>query len=146
MNLGKNTKITRVIDATAAGTSDINGSTIDMQGFEGVLFTVGFDTITASAVTSIKVQQGDESDASDMSDLEGTGVTVADTDDTSVAWIDLFRPAKRYVRVVVDRGTQNAVVDFGLAQQYGPRKMPTTHDATTVLGGEFHASPAEGTA
>ncbi len=146
MNLSKNTKLTRVINATAAGTTDINGSTIDMLGFEGVLFVVGFGTITASAVTSIKVQQGAESDLSDAADLAGTGVTVADDDDNQIFGVDVYRPTERYVRVVVDRGTANAVVDGGIAIQYGPAKAPTTHDTTTVGSVETHAGPAEGTA
>lgn len=45
---------------------------------------VGFGTITASAVTSIKVQQGAASDLSDAADLLGTGITVAADDDNQI--------------------------------------------------------------
>jgi len=47
---------------------------------------------------------------------------------------------------IVDRGTQNAVLDSIVAIQYEPRVKPVTHDATTVGGGELHVSAAEGTA
>ena len=47
-NLTHNVKTVRVINATAAGTSDVNGATVDMQGFEAVRFLVGFGTLTAS--------------------------------------------------------------------------------------------------
>lgn len=146
VNLGKNVKITRVSNAVAAGTTDVNCSTLDMQGWEGVMFIAGFGAITATAVTSIKAQQGAESDLSDAADLEGTGVSVADDDDNQLAWLDIYRPTERYVRAVVDRGTANAVIDFVIAIQYGAKKAPVTHDATTVSGGEVHVSPAEGTA
>ena len=146
MNLSKNTKLTRVSNAVAAGTTDVESAVIDMQNFEGVQFVVAFGTITAGAVTSIKVQQGAQSDLSDAADLAGTGVAVADDDDNKIFYLDVYRPRERYVRLVVDRGTQNAVVDGIFAQQYSPRKKPTTHDTTTVGGGETHASPAEGTA
>ena len=146
MNLSKNTKLTRVSNAVAAGTTDINSTVIDMQNFEGVQFLVAFGAITAGAVTSIKVQQGAQSDLSDAADLEGTAVAVADDDDNKLFYLDVFRPRERYVRLVVDRETQNAVLDGIFAQQYGPRTMPTIHDSTTVGGGETHASPAEGTA
>jgi len=145
MNLSKNTKLTRVSNAVAAGTTDINSSVIDMQNYEGVMFIVAFGAITAGAVTSIKAQQGAQSDLSDAADLEGTGVTVGDDDDNKVFYLDVYRPRERYVRCVVDRGTQNAVVDGIIAIQYGPKKMPTTHDSSTVEG-ESHVSPAEGTA
>lgn len=149
MNLSKQVKITRHSNAVAAGTTDITPSAgIDMSGFEGCLFMVDLGTITASAVTSIKVQQSSDDGSSDAySDLEGTSVTIADTDDNKIAYVDVYRPQKRYLKLIVDRGTQNAVVDGITAIQYGPRVLPTTHDSTTVLSGsEVHASPAEGTA
>lgn len=146
MNLSKNTKISTAITPTAgaAGTTDINGSILDMQNFDGVLATVRMGAITASAVTSIKMQQGDESDLSDAADLEGTGQSIADDDDDETFYIDLFKPTKRYVRLVVDRGTANAVVAAANYIQYGPRKAPTSHG--TGVSGETHVSPDEGTA
>lgn len=147
MNLSKACKITRVSNAVAAGTSDINSSSVDMGadgGYDSVMFLVEFGTITSGAVTSVKAEQS--ADDSSWNDLAGTGVTVADTDDNGVAWLDVHRPGDRYVRCTVDRATQNAVVDGITAIQYNARELPTTHDATTVLGGEFHLTPAEGTA
>jgi len=145
MNLSKNCKITRHSNAVAAGTTDITPSSgIDMQGFEGCLFIVEMGTITSSAVTSIKVQQS--ADDSSYADLEGTSVTIADDDDNQIFYIDVIKPSDRYLKLIVDRGTANAVVDGITAIQYGARKAPTTHDSTTVGGGETHVSPDEGTA
>ena len=146
MNLSRHVKMTRVSNAVAAGTTDINGAVIDMQNFEGCLFQVLFGAITSGAVTSIKAQQGDQSDLSDATDLATTGVAVADDDDNQIFWLDIYRPTKRYIRLVVDRATQDAVIDGIVAMQYGGRVAPTTHDASTIGGGEVHAGPAEGTA
>lgn len=148
MNLGKNTKVTTAITPTAgaAGTSDINGTTLDMQGFDGVMVIVRMGTITANAVTSIKMQQDTDSGAGTMADLEGTSITVADNDDDQIFVIDLYKPRERYVRVVVDRGTQNAVVASAEYIQYGPSAMPTTMNVTDAVTFEGHVSPAEGTA
>jgi hypothetical protein len=38
MNLSKAVKVARVLNGVAAGTTDQNGSVVDMQGFEGVQF------------------------------------------------------------------------------------------------------------
>jgi len=146
MNLNKNVKISQAITVTAgaAGTSDINGTTLDMSGFDGVLMVVTFGAITGSAVTSIKAQQGAASNLSDAADLSGTAQTVADTDDEKTFYIDLYKPTERYVRLVVDRGTQNAVVASAEYIQYGAKVAPTTHGSN--VSGETHISPAEGTA
>lgn len=148
MNIGKMTKVSTAITPTAgvAGTSDINGTALDMQGWEGVMVIVRMGAITANAVTSIKMQQGAASNLSDGADLEGTSITVADDDDDQTFVIDLNKPRERYVRVVVDRGTQNAVVASAEYIQYGPRKLPTTQNATDLVTFEGHVSPAEGTA
>ena len=147
LNLGTDSKLKRVMNAVAAGTSDQNSASVDMTGFDNVLFGALFGAITAGAVTSIKAQQSDDDGvADDWTDLAGTAVTVADDDDDKLFWLEVVQPEKRYVRLVVDRGTQNAVIDGVIAIQTNPKHIPTTHDAATVGGGEVHASPAEGTA
>lgn len=146
MNLVKNTRLSIAITPTdgAAGTSDINGATLDMAGWDGVLMLVTFGAITTGAVTSIKAQQGNAANLSDAADLAGTGQVIADTDDDKTFYIDLYKPTKRYVRLVVDRGTQNAVVASALYIQYRGAKAPAVHG--TGVAGETHVSPAEGTA
>jgi len=146
LNLSKEVKISSAITPTAgaAGTADINGSTLDMSTFDAVLVIVRMGAIVAGAVTSIKMQQGDASDLSDAADLAGTAQTIADDDDDKTFFIDLVRPRKRFVRVVVARGTQNATVASAEYAQYGWKEAPTSHGAN--VSGEFHESPAEGTA
>lgn len=146
MNLSKNVKISSAITPTAgvAAATDIEGTALDMQGFDGVLIVVRFGAITGGAATSIKAQEGNESDLSDAADLEGTSQTIADDDDDQTFYIDLCRPLKRYVRLYVDRATQDAVVASASYIQYGASKTPTTQG--TNVSGELHVSPAEGTA
>lgn len=144
VNLGKEVKPIRSSNAVAAGTSAINGAVVDMQGYEGVLFIAGFGAITAGAVTSLKAQQGDQSGGGDQADLAGTAVTVPDTASNKLAFLDVFRPTKRYVRGVVSRATQNAVLDFLIAIPYGSRKKPPALDAT-VTSGKTVVSPDAGT-
>lgn len=143
MNLSKQGKLSRVISTTdgAAGTADINGTSIDMEGFEGCLFIVTFGAIVSGAATSIKVAQS--ADDSTFNDLAGSAQTIADTDDEKIFYVDVYKPLDRYLRLIVDRGTQNATVTAH-AIQYGARKWPTTHG--TNVSGETHVSPAEGTA
>ena len=143
MNISRGVKFTRVLDAVAAGTSDQNSSSVDMKSFDAVTFVVGFGAITASAVTAIKVQGSDDDSA--WSDLAGTAITVADSDDNKIVLAEINCPQQRYIRVVVDRGTQNSVIDFGVALQSKANAAPVTQSAT-VLGSEFHQAPAAGTA
>lgn len=144
MNLSKSVKVTRVSNAVVAGTADINSSSVDMQGYLAAEFVVAFGAITTGAVTSAKLQGSNDNTA--WSDLERTGQTVADTDDNKLFVLDAGHPRHRYLRCVVDRGTQNAVVDSIISLQYLSDKEPVAHDATTVGGSEHHHAPAAGTA
>ena len=145
MNLSKNVKIVTALDH-AEGSADRNGATLDMQNFGGVMMVVKFGDIAAGAVTSIKAQQGAQSDLSDAADLEGTGITVAADDDNQIFIIDLYRPRERYVRVVVDKDAANDTEEMAFYAQYGPRKKPVTQTVADEVTYELHVSPDEGTA
>ena len=55
-SLLSNTEIARVMDAKAAGTTVENGTAVDMQNFEGVMFITALGTLTAGQETSIRAQ------------------------------------------------------------------------------------------
>jgi hypothetical protein len=146
VQLSKNTKISQAVTVTAgaAGTSAINGATLDMSGFEGVLIIVRMGAIVSGAVTSIKAQQDSASGMGTAADLLGTSQTIADTDDEKTYYIDIKNPRERYVRLVVSRGTQNATVSSAEYIQYGAKTLPTTHGSN--VSGEAFVGVAEGTA
>ena len=146
MNLSPNVKVTRVITAQAAGTSAVNGTVLDMQGFDGVVFVASFGALTATQVTSLKAQDGATSNLSDAADLAGslTG-PLADADGNRSLVLEICKPAKRYIRPVINRATANAVIDSVVAIQYSASKSPTTND-TTVAAAKLRVSPANGTA
>lgn len=128
-----------------AGSTDLEAVIVDMANYDGLLIEVVFGVITAGAVTAIKAQQGDDSGLSDAADLEGTGQTIADDDDDETFLIDIFRPSDRYLRLYVDRATQNAVISSATYYQYSGKANIPRSDAAGVTR-ELHVSPAEGTA
>lgn len=138
--------IDNAVAATAAGATAVNGATIDMAGYEGVVFIVRFGALTATQVTSLKAQQDSDSGGGTMADLLGSKTAnLADGDSGKSLMLDIFRPAKRYVRCVVNRGTANAVIEGGIAILYGGSSRPAANPST-IVSFETHVSPAEGTA
>lgn len=133
-------KDARVILAKAAQVSAgtaVESDVIDTANFEGVAF---FGSIAAqNAANTIKVQQGDASNGSDMTDLVGTA-TPAGTNGHSPL-VDVFRPTKRYVRAVITRSGANTATGDLYAVLYGARKVPVTQGAT--IAPAFAVSPAE---
>lgn len=145
--LSKNVVVKLGKAATAAGTGDtLSTAVIDTAGYTGVMFMTTFGTITATAVTTLKAQQGAASDMSDAADLLGTAISVAADDDGQTFVLDINQPLERYVRAQVVRATANAVVGEIYAILYGPRTLPKDMSATDLVTVETHVSPAEGTA
>lgn len=131
----------------ATGTTDIEGVSLDTAGYSDMTCIVAMGPITAGAVTTVKLQGSADSAGSpdDWTDLTGTSQTVGDGDDNEVFLLSCHRPAKRYIRLYVDRATQAATVGSAVYVQTGARRRPVTH-GTGVNAAEEFASPAEGTA
>jgi hypothetical protein len=144
MALLHDTKITKVKDAQAAGTSAINSTSVDMAGYDSACFIVSPGTITSGAVTSINLAQS--SDNVTFNDLLGSGITIADDDDNQTFALEVVKPSQRYVRLEVARATQNAVIGDIYCIQRGPGVKPQSNNVADTITSELHQSPAEGTA
>lgn len=142
MNLSSRTKLLKIQDHTAAGTSGVTSDAIDMQGFEGALIFTSFGT--AAANNTGKVQQSsDDGSADAYADLEGTSLTSGTTDED--AWWDIYRPRERYLKLVIARGT-SSTLESVWALLYNARIAPVDNTTSGTVVGEQATSPAEGTA
>lgn len=125
-----------------ADNETINGTTLDMLGYEGVAFFLIAGKGEVANVT-IKAQSGAASNMSDAADLTGTSVTIATAVATdSFGFLEVKNPLERYVRCVVGAPniTTPALITV-VALRYGKNWRPETN-----ADGESHQSPAEGTA
>ena len=119
--------------ARTAGTSNINGPSTDLFGFNCAVLMIEMAAIVATAVTTIKVQESD--DGTDWTDLADAEITVAADDDNDVFFLELTHPLMRYVRAVVERGTANATVRTGrwfLGHSYA-EPVSQSSDVQTLL-------------
>jgi hypothetical protein len=135
MNLLDNLKITRCSDYTSAGTNEINGTTLDMAGFDGVIFcsTIG----TANSGNYMFAEEGSSSPAT--SDLEGSKVGAGGSDADDLV-LEIHKPLKRYIRASIARGASTTAGSIW-AIQYKARTAPqTSGDERTKL-----VSPVAGT-
>lgn len=135
MNLLDNIKVTRLTAATATGTNAVNSTSVDMQGFSGVVFVTDIGTAAANNLVNVATS----SDDSAWNDLEGTSQQAAASGD--LVAIDIVKPQERYLRLEVARGTSTTVGTI-FALQYNGRKAPNT----SIAAQETHLSPDEGTA
>src|SRR3990167_6520344 len=140
MQLSNHVKITKVSDHSAAATSAVNSTGVDMAGYEGVLFITSFGT--AAADNTVNAAQGLTLGGT-YDDLLGSSVASGTSDED--VWIDVYRPIDRFVRLEAARGTSSTLESIW-AIQYGGRKQPVDNTTTGTIIGEAHVSVAEGTA
>jgi len=147
-DLGSDALLTRHSNAVAAGTSTITPANgIYMAGYDSVTFLVLWGTITTSGAQSIEVHSSsDDGDSDSYTALASTKVTVADSDDNKVTYVTVHHPPEDYVLCVVNRATQNSVLDGIVAVQYNGSVTRPVTQGSTVSGGETHVWPAEGSA
>lgn len=140
MNLSNCVAIKSVLATTTAGTSDVTGAEVDMQGYEGVVFIAKFGT--AASNNTLHAEQDTVTGMGSAADLAGTSVGVGSSDE--IVWLDIYRPRERFVRAIAERGT-SSTLDWGVALLYGPHKGPVDNTTAGTIHGELHVSPAEGT-
>ena len=139
LQLSKDVKIDLVAAAATSAGTDVNGSALDLSGFDGVMF---FCTIaTANAGNYLKAQEGDTS--SPAADLAGTKTTADDGADVTV--LDIVKPMKRYIRAVVVRGGANTVTGDVYAIRYRSRSKPLVNDVLNSQNVVSLVSPVAGT-
>lgn len=135
LNLSKDVKVTRVMNAVAAGTSEQKSSVLDMQDFDGVVFILLLGTVTDASVITLTAYENTASSTSSPTPTAVTpaaGPATASTDSNHALLIDVYRPQKRYIFADVLRTTQNAAIDGIIAIQYRGRVKPTTHDTGVI--------------
>lgn len=145
-NLENNVVLDRVSNAAAAAQTAVTSSSVDMANFEGVRFIAFLGAIDSSGAPELKVQQSSDDGSTDAySDLEGSAVAAADTNDNGLLVVDVKRPLKRYLRAVLSRSGGDAALDGIIAEKYGARLAPVTQTAD-VIDSAALVSPDEGTA
>lgn len=140
--LSENCKLVKLADHSTAATSTVTSAALDTQGYGGAWIFSSFGT--AAADNTVKVQQSDDDGSTDAySDLLGTSVASGTSDED--VWVDVKRPAKRYLKLVAARGTSSTLESIW-AILYNPTNVPVDNTTSGTIIGEAFVQPAEGTA
>jgi len=126
--LSDEVKMSIVQAALADGQTDPDSSSVDMKGFDGVMFVGIVGTITGSGtVTMAAEQSSDDVTFNALSGASAQASAAADSD--LLLAVDVFKPADRYVRTALTRATANSVWGGTIAIQYKARSKPVAQAA-----------------
>lgn len=125
------------------GIGALDGTGVDMQeegGFDGVRFDIIVGGITATSTFDAVVEEADLANFSGATNVADAAIVqISDANANNiVASIDVFRPAKRYVRLagtVAAANSEIAVIATRYrAQGRSPVDLPTDHQYVSVRG------------
>jgi hypothetical protein len=126
---------------TVAGTTEVDSTPVDMNGFDGVLFLVQLGT--AAANNTVKAQEDTVVGMGTVQDLAGSSLASSAVATLKTLVLDVKRSTKEFLRVAVLRGT-STTVDSIVAIRYNARTLPAAQVAANVALKQL-GSPAEGT-
>lgn len=111
-----------------------NGTGLDMQGWEGVRFTVSLGTFGVNSTFDGLVQTAPDSGFNTVTNVTNSNLTqIPAANANCVAVVDVFQPTARYVRFQATPAV-NAIVWSVVADQYGRNGiLPPTQSAQQVV-------------
>ena len=129
------------IGPKTANTGTTNGTGVDMQGWEGVMFVVAVGAITGSGKLDGYVDMDDASNFGSATNVTGVNATgsnvnavltqVANANTTHI--IDIYRPTERYVRLNLTASV-NSVLHGAVAIRYRRAGiLPATQSAEKLV-------------
>lgn len=126
MRLLDNIGVSVLGTGTSAGTSTITTSTIDLAGCEGCLIIGSVGTPDATNTVGLT------DSADDSSYAAVTGSTLA-TGTAAAFAVELYKPTKRYARVVVTRAVSTTITPIYVIK-FGKKLKPLVSALANVLG------------
>jgi hypothetical protein len=130
--LTDNVKITKLHDHTAAGTSPITGTGVDMAGYDGVLFLTSLSVANAGNFMTAGHSDTDSAYAPTLATVN------SGTSDEDL-FLDILHPVKRFVNVIVTVGTSSTIESMWAIQYKGRSAPPVNTLSGTAIQKQFNA-------
>lgn len=130
----KDCKITRVMNAVAAGTSAQSTTALDMSGYNSVIYIALLGTVTDGSILTLTAFDNAANSNSGGTAVSGGAAAAytAASDSNHYLVTDVIRPTGRYSYAQLTRTAQNAAIDGILAIQYNADTKPVAQPAALV--------------
>ena len=135
--LGSFRTVARVMNSQAAGSSGVDGSSVDLANFDGVLFIACLGALSAGQVTKLQADWSDDNSIFNPFSTDAVTAAAADGDSNKLLILDVFQPGHRYVRPRIQRMTANAAIDGIIAVMYRAKRGAAAVDPSVSQSALF---------
>lgn len=122
------------IKTQALVASAVNGTAIDMQGWDGCLFVIPYGVFGTSGTLTGLVQRDDNSGFNSPTNIANSSITQVNAANANATCaVDIYQPSERYIRMQLT-GQTNGVTANCVAIQYRRTGiLPMTQDLNEVI-------------
>jgi len=133
LSLSDRVKVTIDINSQIAS-ANVNGTVIDMQGWNGCLFVFDIGAMVNGATFDARVVSSANANMSGATNVTNAALTqVTNAGNVNTYMIDVWRPTDRYLRTATQPATANSTFS-GVAIQYGRTgTLPPTQTAAQTV-------------
>jgi hypothetical protein len=125
--------VTMDINAQTAS-ANVNGTTIDMQGWSGVLYAFNIGAMASGATFDARIVSSANSNMSGATNITNAAlVQVANTGNTNTYQIQVWRPTDRYLRSAVQPATANSTFGSVAIRYRANGILPPTQGAVQTV-------------
>lgn len=125
---------TNVPAQSMTGGTAVNGSAVDMQGWDGAAFIINIGAITGAGTLDARITRDDNSGFNSPTNVTGAALTqVTNANPNSVAVIDVFQPSERYLRAVLTQGANTVIAGATVVRYRRNGILPPTTSAAQIV-------------
>jgi len=112
----------------------INGSGVDMQGYEDALFVVHVGAITGAGTLAARLESDDNASFTTPTNITNAAlVNVTNTTPNNVMILGVARPTERYVRAVITQAVNTVVAGVTSIRKRRTGLLPPTAAASQTV-------------
>jgi hypothetical protein len=120
--------------AAQTASANVAGTTFDMQGWDGILYEFNIGAMASGATFNAIVNNSANSNMSGSTAVtNATFTSIANTANTNLYILDVWRPTNRYVATIAEPATANVTFGSVAIRYRRSGLLPPTQSASQVI-------------
>lgn len=120
--------------AAQTASAGVNGTVIDMAGWDGCLYVFNLGAMASGATFDARIMSAANSNFNVNSNITNASITqITNTSNTNSAHIDVWRPTNRYLKSVTTPATANTTFASFAIRYRASGILPVTQTAVQLV-------------
>ena len=120
--------------AAQTASAGVNGTALDMQGWDGILYVFNLGAMASGATFDARIMGAANSNFNVNSNITNASITqLTNASNTNTVMIDVWRPTNRYVKSVTTPATANSTFSSVAIRYRGSGVFPLTQTAVQLV-------------